>query len=150
MSDKGNTDKLVERQLTGVVIGGFYDVYNDLGFGFLESVYRRGMYYELTARGLYVEEEYTIDVRYKQWKAGHFRADLLVERKLIVEIKSTRTLGPEDFRQPINYLRSTGIQVGMLLHFGPKARHYRYVCTTSSQDPSERLIHVHESSDQER
>ena len=81
---------LLEQRLTGISIGAFYDVYNELRFGFPEPVYRRGTHCELTARGLHVEEEHLIDVNYKGWKAGHFRANLFVARRLILEIEASR------------------------------------------------------------
>lgn len=121
--------KLLERDLTGTIIGCFYRVYNDLGFGFLESVYRRAMYYELAKRRLNVDAEAPIDVWYQCQKVGHFRADLLVEGRVIVEIKCSQTLAASDRRQLVNYLRATELEVGLLLHFGPKAAYERVVCS---------------------
>jgi|SRR4051812_28502498 GxxExxY protein len=120
-------DILLERELTSVIIGVFFVVYNQLGFGFLESVYRKAMYYELTDRGLMVETEVPIDVWYGARKVGHFRADLLVERKVILEIKCAEASTPADRRQLVNYLRATGVEVGLLFNFGPKATYERMV-----------------------
>ena len=112
-------------QVTGAVIGAFFDVYNALGFGFLESVYRRSLAEELRSRGLEVREEAPVAVRYRELEVGHFRLDLLVERSVACELKATMLLGPADKRQLINYLRATDLAVGLLLHFGPAPRFHR-------------------------
>ncbi len=146
-ANKPTGDKLLERRLTGLIIGAFYPVYNELGFGFPESVYRRAMYYELSDRGVHVEEEFPSEVWCKQWKVGFYRSDLMVERRVIIEIKSSQKLSASDFRQPVNYLHSTRTNVAMLLHFGPKPRFYRYVCTTHGGENGNRLVHVKESNE---
>lgn len=124
---KCDLEILLERELTYAIIGVFFVVYNQLGFGFLESVYRKAMYYELTDRGLMVDTELPIDVWYGARKVGHFRADLLVERKVILEIKCAEGLTAADRRQLVNYLRATGVEVGLLFNFGPKATYARIV-----------------------
>jgi GxxExxY protein len=116
---------LPEGRITGEIIGVFFNVYNALGFGFLESVYRRAMRDDLRARGLDVKDESPISVRYNGREVGHFRLDLLVEDRVAVELKATMLLGPTDKRQLLNYLRATNLEVGLLLHFGPDARFIR-------------------------
>jgi GxxExxY protein len=117
--------QLLENELTGEIIGAFYECYNDLGFGFLESVYRRALATELRARGRHVAEEAPVEVRYKGVLVGSFRMDLLVESRVVVEVKAGAALGPTDKRQLLNYLRATNLEVGLLVHFGPEAKFSR-------------------------
>jgi GxxExxY protein len=98
----------------------FFDVYNDLGVGFLESVYRRAMHFALRDAGLVAEEEVPIEVRLRGRVLGCFRADLLVERSVILELKAARNVEQLHERQLLNYLRATDVEVGLLLNFGPR------------------------------
>ena len=98
-----------------------------LGYGFLESVYRKALAIELRSRGLRVQEEVPIEVFFKGANVGRFRLDLLVEGRVGVEIKASATLGPTDKDQTLNYLTSTTVDVGLLLHFGPSPKLYRFV-----------------------
>jgi GxxExxY protein len=123
---------LIEEALTRRVIGAFYRVYDVLGYGFLEAVYRRSMAIELRRRRMRVEEEVPIDVYYLGERVGVFRADLLVEGRLVVEIKATPTLVEADRAQLRNYLGATGLQVGLLLHFGPRATVQRAIGSGNS------------------
>ncbi|HEY7234836.1 MAG TPA: GxxExxY protein [Gemmatimonadaceae bacterium] len=124
---------LREEGLTGTIIRCFYRVYDEMGFGFLESVYRRALERELREAGLYFESEALIDVWYRGDKVGHFRADLVIDRKVIVEIKASAALGPADRKQLLNYLRASSVELGMLLHFGPKARFERLIFTNDQK-----------------
>jgi len=126
-SDNDARKPLLEEELTGKIIAVFYETYNVLGFGFLESVYRKALAIELRLRGLHVEEEVRIDVFYKGHYVGWFRLDLLVEGRVGVELKASEVLGPTDKRQLMNYLTSSKIDVGLLLHYGPSAKFYRFV-----------------------
>jgi GxxExxY protein len=119
--------QLLERELTGEIIGAFYECYNQLGFGFLESVYRRALATECRERGLRVAEEYPVEVVYKGVSVGAFRMDLLVGGRVVVEVKASTFLGPTDKRQLLNYLRATNLEVGLLLHFGPEPTFHRFV-----------------------
>ena len=118
---------LIERALTGQIIGAFFDCYNEIGYGFLESFYRRALSAELRARGLEAREEAPVEVRYKGLGVGSFKLDLLVENRVIVEAKATSALGVADKRQLINYLRAANLEVGLLLHFGPEPRFERCI-----------------------
>src|SRR3982751_800276 len=100
---------LLERELTGEIISSFYDCYNILGYGFLESVYRKALAMELRARGIPSREEGAVDVMFKGVTLGVFRFDLLVDDRVLVEAKAGPCLGPTDKRQLLNYLRATGI-----------------------------------------
>lgn len=124
---------LHEEQLTRSVIGAFYRTYTNLGYGFLESVYTGALVVELRSLGHIVEREVAIPVRYQGVDLGVFRADLVVDGKLIVEVKadSEFTAGPE--RQLLNYLRCSGLEVGLLLVFGIKPRFKRVVNTKNRQ-----------------
>ncbi|MEP6622166.1 MAG: GxxExxY protein [bacterium] len=110
--------ELIGTKLTGVVIGAFYETYNVLGFGFLEQVYKNALAIELKGRGLHVQTEMPIEVRYKDQRAGWYRLDILVERRLAVEVKASEFSHPNDRKQMLNYLRATDLDVGLLLHYG--------------------------------
>src|SRR3954471_21420004 len=108
-SDNDARKPLLEQELTGKIIAAFFETYNVLGYGFLESVYRKALAIELRLRGLRVEEEVRIDVFYKGYCVGWFKLDLLVEVRVGVELKATELLGPTDKRQLMNYLTSSTI-----------------------------------------
>jgi len=128
-----NADTYPEREITRAIIGAFFRVYNELGFGFLESVYRRALAHELRKIGLRVEVEVPIDVWYDGIQVGLFRADLLVERRVIVEVKASVALVDADRKQLLNYLRATDVEIGLLLHFGPKAVVKRLIFPNASK-----------------
>ena len=113
---------MVDDVTTRRVIGAFYEVYNTLGYGFLEAVYARALERELRVRRLAVAREVLIEVRYKGAVVGVFRADMLVEGRLVLELKATAVLAAHDRAQLHNYLRGSGLREGLLLHFGPRAR----------------------------
>lgn len=119
--------KLVERELTGEVIGAFYTVYNELRYGFLEAVYAGALEYALRALGLPYVREMALDVRYKGTLVGMYRADFVVASVLLLELKASASVGVSDKRQLLNSLRATGLRVGLLLHFGPEATFARVV-----------------------
>ena len=116
---------LKHADLTEKVIGLFFDVYNELGEGFLESVYQNAMSLALVQAGLHVEREVAIPVFFRGQMVGDFRADLIVNEVVIVELKTVRALEHVHESQLYNYLRSTEIEVGLLLNFGPRAQFRR-------------------------
>ena len=120
--------------LTDICIGAFYRVYNRLGFGFLESVYRNALAKELTKAGVPFEREVPIDVWYDGEKIGHFKADFLVDRRVILEVKASQILSEADRKQLLNYLRGSRVEVGLLLHFGPKATVERTIYTNDRKE----------------
>jgi GxxExxY protein len=120
---------LREEKLTESIIGAFYEVYNTLGFGFLEHIYVMALERELRARGHHVAREVAVRVTYKGEELANQRLDMIVDGKVVVETKSTIDLGRGARRQVWNYLKATNIEVGLLLHFGPKAEFYREVRT---------------------
>jgi GxxExxY protein len=119
--------ELIERETTETIIGAFFEVYNGLGFGFMEHVYSLALEYELTERGCQVTREASVAVHYKGRHLTTQRMDLVVNGRVILEIKSTEILPPLSRRQVRNYLRATNIEVGLILHFGPDPRFHRVV-----------------------
>ena len=122
-------ETLFEEALTRQIIGAFYNVYNALGYGFLESVYGSALAYEIAARGLHVVREAGAEVRYKGQVVGTFRADLVVESRVVVELKACRKLDSAHPAQVMNYLRATDLEVGLLLHFGPRPSFQRFIAS---------------------
>jgi len=120
---------LLEEQLTHSIIGAFYEVYNALGFGFLEQLYVSALERELLARGHRASRELSVNVMYKGALLGSQRLDLVVDDRVVIEAKSSELLPPFAPRQLYNYLHATNLEVGLLLHFGPKARFIRVVCS---------------------
>jgi GxxExxY protein len=120
---------LHEKHLTELIIRLFYRVYDGLGFGFLESVYREALAYEFTRNGLLYKREAGSEVGYEVARVGRFRADFLVEDRIVVEVKATRLLSDADTKQLLNELRCSDKEVGLLLHFGPKAKFHRMIYT---------------------
>ena len=118
---------LIDEQLTESVIGAFYEVYNALGFGFLEQVYKTALERELRARGHVVGREVWVPVFYKGDLISRQRIDMVVDERLVVEAKSTQDLHKFAPRQVYNYLRATRLEVGLLMHFGPEPAFYRLI-----------------------
>ncbi|MEK7856268.1 MAG: GxxExxY protein [Acidobacteriota bacterium] len=118
--NKTRIESMEFEELTETIIGSAFQVYNKMGFGFLESVYERCMQIELEKAGLKVEAQKSILVRYDEHVVGEFTADLLVESKIVVELKSVSRLVETHEVQLVNYLVATGIPVGLLLNFGEK------------------------------
>ena len=106
--------------ITELIIKAFYTVYNTLGYGFLEKVYRNALAIELRKLGLDVIPEARITVHYDGEVVGEYFADLLVAGTVIVELKAVKRLLPEHEAQLLNYLKATPYEVGLLLNFGPK------------------------------
>ena len=106
--------------LTEQIIKAFYDVYNELGFGFLEKVYQNALYLELKSRGLKVEAQKQIKVHFKGLEVGEYYPDLIVDDMVIVELKAAEGIVEAFENQLINYLRATNIEVSLLLNFGKK------------------------------
>ncbi|HVX40953.1 MAG TPA: GxxExxY protein [Gemmatimonadaceae bacterium] len=127
MTREGSNDGLLHREITSSILESFFQVHYELGFGFLESIYAKAMEHVLIESGHHVRRESPIDVFFRGERSGHFRADLIVESAVLVEIKCAEQLDPNAQAQVLNYLRATNIEVALLLHFGPKARFKRFV-----------------------
>jgi GxxExxY protein len=115
-----NEHGLKHGEITKKIIGVFYDVYNDLGYGFLESVYQRSLGLALEAAGLAVCNRVEIPVWFRGTQVGYFEGDMLVENCVLLELKAVRTLTSEHQAQLLNYLKATELEVGLLLNFGLK------------------------------
>ncbi|MGH7651363.1 MAG: GxxExxY protein [Gemmatimonadaceae bacterium] len=123
---------MIEKELSCSVIGAVFDVYNILGYGFLEHVYQKAIERELRERGHSVAREVAVPMFYGESVIAEQRLDMIVDNKLVLEIISTQELPRFATRQPYNYLRATDLELGLLLRFGPIAKFYR-------------LVHLHDS-----
>jgi len=121
-------------ELSDRIIKCYYMVYNTLGFGFLEKVYQKSMEIELDKNNILFEKQYPIKVYYDNLIVGEYYADLFVDTKIIIEIKATESLSKENELQLINYLKSTKIEVGLLLNFGKKPEIRRKVYTNDKKN----------------
>ena len=135
-------ESLLYEETTRSILGAFFEVYNDLGYGFLESTYCAALEIELQSRNHVVEREAPVQVFYKGHPIARHRLDMVVDGKVILEVKSTAALPPSANRQLLNYLRASDLQLGFVLHFGPEAKFYRQFFdfrkpnVTPFQDPS--------------
>jgi len=123
------------RDLTEKLIRIFFDVYNELGHGFLESVYEQAFAVSLAEHNIFFERQVAIPVWFHGRQVGDFRADLLVEKKVILELKAARALDSSSEKQLLNYLRATNIEVGMLFNFGARAEFKRYLFDNEKKNP---------------
>ena len=119
--------ELLQKELTDKLIAVYYDVYNTLGYGFLEKVYQNSLFLELKSRGYKVVAQQQIDVYYKDVVVGKYYADLIVNDLVVIEIKAAEALAPAHECQLINYLKATEIEVGLLFNFGPEPAFKRRV-----------------------
>ena len=127
--DSTRQGKLLAAHVTGEIIGAFFEVRRELKPGYLESVYKNALEIALRHRKLDVEREVPLSVHFRGTVVGTFRADLLVERAVIVEVKSADRLHAAHAAQLVNYLKTTDLQVGLLLNFGPYSEYRRVVWT---------------------
>ena len=111
--------KMEYEEITHKIIGAAYQVYNQLGFGFLESVYHKAMLIELAKCDLKVESEKPLNVFYDDQVVGEFNADLFVENTVVVELKSVQNLAKDHEVQLVNYLNGLRKEIGLLMNFGP-------------------------------
>ena len=113
--------------ITDKILKGFYEVYNELGDGFLESVYEKALLIVLAENGLQVSNQKYLPVYFRNNLVGEFKADIIVNDLVIVELKAVKILLPEQEAQVINYLKATGIEVALLLNFGRRPEFKRIV-----------------------
>ncbi|MFI5243707.1 MAG: GxxExxY protein [Gemmatimonadales bacterium] len=128
--------ELLHGEVTREIIGAFFDVYNELGYGFFESVYQRALPLALTARGISCDREVPLIVRFRGAVVGEYRADLIVEQRVIVESKVAEKILPAHELQLLNYLKATGITVGLVLNFGPRATFRRLLLSSPQEGPA--------------
>jgi GxxExxY protein len=122
---------LLHEELSEKILGCYFTVYNKLGYGFLEKVYENAMMIELCDAGLTATAQKSIEVYYEDQLVGNYFADIIVEDKVIVELKAAAALLEEHEAQLLNYLRATKMEVGLLLNFGVKPEFRRKVFTNS-------------------
>lgn len=120
---------LISEKLTEKIIGVCFEVLNELGSGFLESVYQKALVWALVQAGLMVQEQVPLKVVFRGKIVGEFIADIVVGSQVVLELKSGKALNAEQEAQLLNYLKATGMKVGLLLNFGrPKLEWKRLVC----------------------
>jgi GxxExxY protein len=127
---------MLHEPTTNVILGSFFEIYRARGYGFLENVYSNSLAVELGTRGLEVRREIPIEVTWKGVSVGTYRMDLVVESEVLVEVKTVERLTEAHNRQLVNYLKATGLEVGLLLNFGPEPQFIRRV---NSDDKSRSL-----------
>jgi GxxExxY protein len=119
---------LLEEALTHSVIGAFYNVHRELGFGFREYLYALALERDLVAKGHRVDREVAVMVHYRGEPLAGQTLDVIVNEKLVVETKATERLHPSASLQLFSYLCATNMEVGLLLHFGREPKFYRVIC----------------------
>ncbi len=124
------SNNYLHSDITAKIIKAFYNVYNTLGFGFLEKVYEKAMMIELGKLDLSVKKQVPITVYYDDENVGDYFADIIVENIVIIELKAAECLVPAHEAQLVNYLRATDIEVGLLLNFGKEPEQRRRVLTS--------------------
>jgi GxxExxY protein len=120
---------LLHKKITDAVLKAYYDVYNDLVYGFLEKVYQNAMYFELKSLGYKVEAQKQIKVYFRNQLVGEYYADILIEDKIIIELKACELLMNVHVAQLMNYLKATEVEVGLLLNFGEEPEFKRIIYT---------------------
>ncbi|MBI5184809.1 MAG: GxxExxY protein [Nitrospinae bacterium] len=116
---------MLHEKLTGKILEACFEVSNEIGSGFLESVYEKALLLALKDKDLKAQAQFPISVKFRGAVVGEFYADILVENMVIIEIKAIKKLAPEHQAQLINYLKATGIEVGLLVNFGNPKLEYR-------------------------
>lgn len=132
--------ELIEKDLIHAIIGSFFDVYNTLGFGFLERLYVSALEKELVARRHRVAREVCVRVSYKGQVLGIQRLDMVVDERVVVEVMASAELHRAATRQLYNYLRATNLEVGLLLHFGHQPAFHRVLYRHPKSDPERSTV----------
>lgn len=110
-----------DKEVSDKILSAFFAVYNGLGYGYLEKVYENAMVYAMRQRGLKVEQQRRISVYFDGVMVGDYFADILVENRIIVELKAAESIAESHIAQLMNYLKATPCEVGFVLNFGPEA-----------------------------
>lgn len=126
---------LKHRELTETLIGFFFNLYNELGHGFVESVYEQAFSVVLAENQIFFERQVALPVWFHGIEISQFRADLLVERKVLIELKTGRDIDLAWEKQLLNYLKATDVEVGLLFNFGPQAQFRRYAFEKARKNP---------------
>jgi GxxExxY protein len=133
-----DTRGLKHAELTEKLIGIFFSIYNELGHGFLECVYEQAFSIVLAQNGIFFQRQVAVPVWLHGQQVGEFRADLLVDRTVLIELKTGRAIEAAWEKQLLNYLRATDVEVGLLFNFGPSAQFKRYVFENEKKNPRNR------------
>jgi GxxExxY protein len=122
---------LLHKEKSKSILKVFYDIYNQLGYGFLEKIYQNAMYFELKSQGYKVEAQKQIKVYFKDQLVGEYYADLVIDDVIIIELKACEYLLNSHIAQLMNYLKSTKMEVGLLLNFGESPEFKRLIYTNN-------------------
>lgn len=137
--EPSNTDSsaprtvLLHEETTSRILGGFFGVYRELGAGFVEGVYASALAIDLRAHGLAVETEVPVSVNFRGVEVGRFRADIIVQSTVLVELKAAERLVAAHEQQVVNYLKATRLEVALLLNFGPRPSFKRLILTNNNK-----------------
>jgi GxxExxY protein len=146
MTEHKTNEQFRHAELTKTIIGVFYDVYNELGHGFIESVYENALCMALREKGLEVHQQIAIPVWFRGKQIGDFDADVLVNKLVLLELKTARSIDEAHIAQLLNYLKATPIEVGLVLNFGPRPEFKRVVfgnerkVTEAKEPPSDAFL----------
>jgi GxxExxY protein len=132
---------MLHEEITSEIIAAYYDVYNKLGYGFLEKVYENALILELQKHGLTVKQQFPIKVYYDEQVVGEYFADLLVNNLVIIELKAAEQIIKAHEAQLVNYLKATHLEIGLVLNFGPKAEFKRKIFSNSRKPDSKGMEH---------
>jgi len=130
---------MLHEEITEKIIAACFDVSNELGAGFLESVYEKALLIALMDRGLNAQSQVPLQVTFRGQIVGDFFADIVVENKILLELKAVKNLAPEHQAQTINYLKATRIEIGLLVNFGNPKLEYRRFQRQKMNDGDERI-----------
>ncbi|MBS3921107.1 MAG: GxxExxY protein [Deltaproteobacteria bacterium] len=122
-----NHTNIIYRDLSYQIMGAIFEVHKELGPGFLEAVYEKALLLELTSRGIKVDMEKVFDLTYKGKKIGNHRLDLIIEDKIVVELKTVERFAPHHTAQLLSYLKASGYRLGILVNFSKAKVEYRRV-----------------------
>ena len=118
---------MLHAELTGKILEACFEVSNELGVGYIESVYEKALQVALLQKGIAVERQIPLRVSFRGVTVGDFTADMIIEGKVLLELKAANVLSSPHFAQVLNYLKATGIEVGMVINFGtPKIQFRRF------------------------
>ena len=136
---------LPHSQLSSTILESCFEVMNELGIGFLESVYKNALFLALREKGLFVETEKSFVVYFKKQKVGLYKADIIVENLVVIELKCCKSLLPEHQAQVINYLAASNLPIGLLVNFNNKQLDYKRLYhpkhhTAAEGDPAYHVI----------
>ena len=138
-------DELLHADLTESIIGAFYEVYNRLGYGFLEGSYAKALQIELGYRGHTARREVRMDLYYRGFHIGRQRVDLMVDEEIIVEVKAAEAMPKIAMKQCLSYLRTTGLRVGLVLNFGARPQIKRVTSSGTALGPNTEVVFPVES-----